>query len=97
GRGPGLARQPRRHPRRRARRHDPLNGGGNMRPVGVGIIGSQFISSIHAEALRAYTRAEIRAVASPTAGHARALAERFSIPQALTDYKKMLAMPEIEM
>jgi len=68
-----------------------------MRPVGVGLIGSQFISSIHAEALRAYPHAEIRAVASPTAGHAKAFAERFSIPQALTDYKKMLAMPEIEM
>jgi predicted dehydrogenase len=68
-----------------------------MRAVGVGIIGSQFISSIHAEALRAYPPAEIRAVASPTPGHARAFAERFSIPQALTDYKKMLAMPEIDM
>lgn len=68
-----------------------------MRPVGVGIIGSQFVSSIHAEALRAYPHAEIRAVASPTAGHARAFAERFSIPHALTDYEKMLAMPEIDM
>ena len=68
-----------------------------MRPVGVGIIGSQFISTIHAEALRAYPHAEIRAVASPTAGHAKAFAERLSIPHALTDYKKMLAMPEIDM
>jgi len=68
-----------------------------MRPVGVGLIGSQFISSIHAEALRAYPHAEIRAVASPTAGHAQALAERLSIPHHLTDYKKMLAMPEIDM
>jgi myo-inositol 2-dehydrogenase / D-chiro-inositol 1-dehydrogenase len=68
-----------------------------MRPVGVGIIGSQFISSIHAEALRAYPHAEIRAVASPTAGHAQAFAERLSIPHHLTDYKKMLAMPEIDM
>jgi predicted dehydrogenase len=68
-----------------------------MPPVGVGIIGSQFISSIHAEALRAYPHADIRAVASPTPGHAKAFAERFSIPQALTDHKKMLAMPEIDM
>jgi predicted dehydrogenase len=68
-----------------------------MRPVGVGIIGSQFVSSIHAEALRAYPHADIRAVASPTPGHAKAFAERFSIPHALTDYKKMLAMPEIDM
>ena len=68
-----------------------------MRPVGVGIIGSQFVSSIHAEALRAYAQAELRAVASPTAGHAQAFAERFSIPHPLTDYKKILAMPEIDM
>jgi len=68
-----------------------------MRPVGVGIIGSQFVSSIHAEALRAYPHADIRAVASPTAGHAKAFAERFSIPHHLTDHKKLLAMPEIDM
>jgi predicted dehydrogenase len=68
-----------------------------MRPVGVGIIGSQFVSSIHAEALRAYPHADIRAVASPTAGHAKAFAERFSVPHHFTDYKKMLAMPEIDM
>ena len=68
-----------------------------MRPVGVGIIGSQFISTIHAEALRAYPHAEIRAVASPTPGHAQAFAERLAIPHHLTDYKKMLAMPEVDM
>jgi predicted dehydrogenase len=68
-----------------------------MRPVGVGIIGSQFVSSIHAEALRAYPQAELRAVASPPPGHAQAFAERFSIPHPLTDYKKMLAMPEVDM
>lgn len=68
-----------------------------MRPVGVGIVGSQFVSSIHAEALRAYPQAELRAVASPTPGHAQAFAERFSIAQHMTDYKKMLAMPEIDM
>ena len=56
-----------------------------MRPVGVGIIGSQFVSSIHAEALRAYPHADIRAVASPTPDHAKTFAERFSIPHALTD------------
>jgi predicted dehydrogenase len=67
------------------------------RTVGVGLIGSQFVSSIHAEALRACPQADIRAVASPTAGHAKAFAERLAIPHHLTDYKKMLAMPGIEM
>jgi predicted dehydrogenase len=68
-----------------------------MRQVGVGLIGSQFVSSIHAEALRACPQAEVRAVASPTAGHAQAFADRFGIPQHFTDYGEMLARPEIDM
>ena len=59
-----------------------------MPSVGVGLIGSQFISSIHAESLRACPQADIRAVASPTAGHAKAFAERFSIPHHFTDYER---------
>ena len=68
-----------------------------MRQVGVGLIGSQFVSSIHAEALRACPQAEIRAVASPSAGHARAFAERFAIARHFTDYADMLARPDIDM
>ena len=68
-----------------------------MRQVGVGLIGSQFVSSIHAEALRACPQAEIRAVASPSAGHARAFAERFAIPRHFTDPAEMLARPDIDM
>jgi myo-inositol 2-dehydrogenase/D-chiro-inositol 1-dehydrogenase len=68
-----------------------------MDRVGVGLIGSQFVSSIHAESLRACPQAEIRAVASPTAGHARAFAERFGIAHHFTDYRDMLARPEIDM
>ena len=68
-----------------------------MKQVGVGVIGSQFISSIHAESLRAYPHADIRAVASPTPGNAKAFAERLAIPHHFTDYRKMLEMPEIDM
>src|SRR5436309_1380273 len=68
-----------------------------MAPVGVGIIGSQFVSAIPAQALRADPHAEARAVASPTPGHAEVFAERFSIPRHLTDYKEMLAMREIDL
>jgi predicted dehydrogenase len=66
-----------------------------MKQVGVGIIGSRFISTIHVEAFRATPRAEVRAVASPS--HAKAFAERFGIPHHFTDYRAMLAMPEIDM
>lgn len=67
------------------------------KPVGVGIIGSQFVSTIHAESLRSCAQAELRAVASPTSGHAQAFAERFAIPRHFTDYRQLLALPEIDM
>ena len=41
--------------------------------------------------------ADIRAVASPTPGNAKAFAERFGIPRHFTDYRQMLAMPEIDL
>lgn len=68
-----------------------------METVGVGIIGSQFVSSIHAEALRSCNQAELRAVASPTSGNARKFAERFGIASAYTDYRELLSDPAIAM
>jgi predicted dehydrogenase len=67
------------------------------RPVGVGLIGSQFISSIHAEALGACNQAEIRAVASPTAGHAEAFAKRHVIPRSFGDYRQLLELTDVDM
>ncbi len=71
--------------------------GSQMEKVRVGLVGSQFISSIHAEALRTVPQAEILAVASPTDSHARVFAERFSIPHHFADYRKMLEMDELDM
>jgi myo-inositol 2-dehydrogenase / D-chiro-inositol 1-dehydrogenase len=65
--------------------------------VRVGLIGSQFISSIHAESLRQCSAAELTAVASPTASHAESFAAKFNIPRAFTDYHDLLAAPEIDM
>src|SRR5450432_2778392 len=65
--------------------------------VGVGLIGSQFITSIHAEALRACSQADVRAVASPTAGNARAFAQRHGIPRHFTDYRGLLDLPDVDM
>src|SRR5262245_49458760 len=58
--------------------------------VKVGLVGSQFISSIHAESLHRVADAELCAVASPTQGNAARFAERFHIPHHFTDYRKML-------
>lgn len=66
--------------------------------VKVGIIGSQFEAEIQAESFRLMPdEAEVVAVASPTPGHAAALATRFGIPRVFTDYRKMLAERDIEM
>ncbi|MEK7674603.1 MAG: Gfo/Idh/MocA family oxidoreductase [Verrucomicrobiota bacterium] len=67
------------------------------RPVRVGIIGSQFISTIHAEALKRCAGAEILAAASPTKSHVKAFAAQFGIPQIFTDYRQLLALPDIDM
>ncbi len=67
------------------------------RRVRVGLVGSQFISTIHAEAFKWVPQAELMAVASPTPGHAKALAQKHHIPHALTDYQKLLEMDEIKL
>ena len=68
-----------------------------MSQVRVGIIGSQFISSIHARALQRCSRAELYAVASPTSGNAAAFARQFDIPRHATDYRQLCEMDEIDL
>ena len=65
--------------------------------VGVGLVGSQFISSIHAEALRHVPQAHIRGVMSPTAGHARDFAAKHGIPNHFTDLDSLLARDDIDL
>jgi predicted dehydrogenase len=65
--------------------------------VGIGLIGSQFISTIHVEALRSVPDAEILAVMSPSKGNARAFAGKHNVPNHFTDLDALLAMQEIDM
>lgn len=66
--------------------------------VKVGIIGSQFQADIHAESFRLMPdEAEVVAVASPTPGNARQFAERHKLPRWFSDYRQLLAEPDIEM
>ena len=66
--------------------------------VKVGIIGSGFEADIHAASFQIMPEeAEVVAVASPTPGHAEALAGRYGIQRACRDYREMLADPAIEM
>lgn len=68
-----------------------------MDKVGVGLIGSGFISAIHAESLQRCSGAVILAAASPTTGHAEAFAARWGIPHHRSDYRSLLEMPEIDL
>jgi myo-inositol 2-dehydrogenase / D-chiro-inositol 1-dehydrogenase len=68
-----------------------------MKPVRVGLVGSQFVSTIHAEALKRVPGAELFAVVSPTGDHAERFAQRHGIRHHFRDYPKMLEAPEIDM
>ena len=59
--------------------------------VRIGLVGSQFISTIHAEALQHVADAEIVAVMSPTAGNAETFARQHDIPNYFSDLDEMLA------
>src|SRR5688500_7318695 len=70
----------------------------NQGKVKVGIIGSGFEADIHAASFQIMPeKAEVVAVASPTAGHAEELARRGGIPGGHRDYRDMLADRAIEM
>jgi predicted dehydrogenase len=68
-----------------------------MNSVRVGLVGSQFVSTIHAEALKRVPRAELFAVASPTASHAEQFARRHGVRHAFRDYSKLLEAPEVDL
>jgi predicted dehydrogenase len=70
----------------------------NKGRVKVGIIGSKFEADIHAESFRIMPdEAEVVAVTSPTPGNAKRFAKKHKIPRVFTDYREMLAQPDIEM
>ncbi len=65
--------------------------------VGIGLVGSQFVSTIHAEALKMVPGAEIIAVASPTEAHVREFARHHGIPNYFTNVHDMLTLDGIDM
>jgi len=67
-----------------------------MEPVGVGIIGSQFIAELHVEAFKRVPDAKVVAVASPTTAHVKTFAEKHHIPHWFTDYRKLLELNEVQ-
>lgn len=68
-----------------------------MDRVRVGLVGSQFVSKLHAHAFQSCAAAELVAVASPTSGNAAQLAETYGIPRHFTDYREMFDLKDLDL
>jgi predicted dehydrogenase len=64
--------------------------------VRIGIVGSQFVATLHAEALRQVPGAEVTAAASPNPEHVWEFHQKYGIPHAFGDYKDMVASDLID-
>jgi myo-inositol 2-dehydrogenase / D-chiro-inositol 1-dehydrogenase len=68
-----------------------------MKTVRVGLVGSGFVSTIHAEALKRVPGAELLAVVSPTGDHAERFAKRHGVRHHFRDYHKFLEVAELDL
>jgi len=68
-----------------------------MQTVRVGLVGSGFIGSIHAESLRQIPGAEVVAVASPSPGSAARFADRHGIPSHFEDYRALYDQEHVDL
>src|SRR5262245_62910881 len=67
-----------------------------MSKVRVGLIGSGFITDLHAAAFQLVPDAEVAAVASKTPGKAKRFAHERGIPRAFESYRDLLAVKDID-
>src|SRR5262249_3031317 len=67
-----------------------------MTTIGVGIIGSQFVAELHAEAVKQVPNAKIVAVASPTESHVKEFAKKHHVPHSFTDYRDLLQLKDVQ-
>jgi predicted dehydrogenase len=68
-----------------------------MTKVRVGLIGSGFVSDLHAAAFKLVPDAEVIAVASPTPGKAKRFAHERGIRTAFEDYRELLKLKDIDL
>ena len=69
-----------------------------MSPLGVGIVGARFAADLHATNFRPLrgTKVALAAVCSRTRAEAQAFAARHDIPRVFTDYRELIAAPDVE-
>ena len=68
-----------------------------MSTVKIGLIGTGFVSDLHAAAALMVPEVEVIAVASPTPGKARHFAAERKIPNAFEDYRELLKLKDINL
>jgi predicted dehydrogenase len=68
-----------------------------MDSVRVGLVGSGFVTSIHAEALKRLSGVELAGVASPTPGNAAKFAGHHGIRYHCTDYRALFDRRDIDL
>lgn len=68
-----------------------------MDKVRVGIVGSGFVADLHARALAQVPNCDIVAVAAPNLHRVVDFARRHDIPRALTNYRDLLKIDEIDL
>src|SRR5438132_1282168 len=67
-----------------------------METVRYGLIGSGFVSTIHAESIARVKGAEVTAVASPSPGKAAAFAAKHGIANHFDDYQALVESPQVD-
>ena len=66
-----------------------------MSHIRVGLVGAGFIADIHAEVLKHQPGVLVTAVADPAAARARALADKWGIPDRLTDAAELIGKVDV--
>jgi len=67
-----------------------------MEKVRVGIIGSGFVSNLHAEAFREVSEAELVVACSPNKKHVETFARKWNIPSAVTDFRRVMDRKDVD-
>lgn len=67
-----------------------------MKPVGIGLVGLGAFGEKHLAALASLPDARVIALCSRTPGRAAALAERYGVARWYTDYRELVADPEVD-
>jgi myo-inositol 2-dehydrogenase/D-chiro-inositol 1-dehydrogenase len=67
-----------------------------MKKVRVGLVGSGFVSTIHAASLKRVVGAEMVAVMSPTGDHAEKFAKKHGIGRSFRGFGKFIALEEMD-